>query len=236
MSRRASDLRAPSGARPGRARDSLCSPSVSFLDERLAARLLPSAADGGADGDLARELRELVRRQRLLLERLSRAEELADGLAQDLAQLESAVAGGGKKAAAPAAGRADGDTRRLLRRSAEAGVCKLEIRARADGSAEVRVEGGPAFALAPVLGDLLAVLSLDGGQASDGLVGWKTLDEVAILLGKKTGRPVRRHTATQHIYRLRRELFARGGVNPFLVQTHRRLGARFALRRAGAGA
>jgi len=185
--------------------------------------------------DLLAQVREVARRHRVLLDRLSRAEEIADSLALELAQLEEDVAAGFEgsgllrpsrlAAAAPAAAGS------VLRRTAEAGVASIEIEARPDGSFDVSVDGGKAFGLPPALGDLLSILVIDSGHSEDDLVGWKTVDEVAILLAKRIGKPVRRHAATQHVYRLRRELFARGGVNPFLVQTNRRLGARFALRR-----
>jgi hypothetical protein len=109
----------------------------------------------------------------------------------------------------------------------------LEIKPRSDGFSDVRIDAGKSFALPPMLADLLAVLSLTGAASDDGLVGWKTIDEVAILLGKRSSRRFSRHAVTQSIYRLRKELFNRGGANPYLIQTNRRRGVRFALRQKG---
>lgn len=195
-----------------------------------------TARPAGADrSTLLVQVRAAAKRQRVLLERLSRAEELADSLAQDLSAIEGSLLAADR--AAPDARMAHrGDdrlsaARRSLQRTAEAGAATLAVSRRTDDSLEVRVDGGKAFRLPPVLGDLLEILAFDGEPAADGLAGWQSLDEVALRLGKRSGHDVRRHTATQHVYRLRRELFARGGVNPFLVQTSRRLGVRFALRR-----
>ena len=184
--------------------------------------------------NLLGRVRELARRHRTLVSRISSAELLADSIALELGRIAECLEAGadapagvyGKSSSEKGAAPAD----ESLRRVAEAGAGRLEIKPRAGGPCEVRVDGGKQFLLPPLLADLLSVLSSEGAFGGDGLVGWKTLDEVSILLAKKTGRRLGRHTVTQNIYRLRRELFGRGGVNPFLVQTNRRRGARFALR------
>jgi hypothetical protein len=188
-------------------------------------------------GRVLRDLRKLLSRQRSLARRISRDEELADSIVQDLVELEGAIAGerfanagdGAKEVRREARARAA----RTLRAAAGAGVTSLKVSKRADGSAGVRIDGGPEFELPKALADLLWVLAQDSGRSEDGLVGFKTLDEVGILLAKKQGRHSSRHAITQSIYRLRAFLGDRGGVNPFLVQTDRELGVRFALKRSG---
>jgi len=123
-----------------------------------------------------------------------------------------------------------------LRQLAEAGAHSLEIKPRADGLAEVRIDGGKIFTLSPLLADVLRILAIDNGPSEDDLVGWKTLDEVAILLTKDSGKQFRKHAVTQNVYRLRKAMFAQGGANPFLVQTNRQRGVRFARRRRLAAA
>ena len=185
--------------------------------------------------DLLGRIRDLARRHRTLVSRISSAELLADSIALELRRIEECL----EACASPAPARdyeksssekEAAQAGEQLRRVAETGAGRLEIKPRADGPCEVRVDGGKQFLLPPLLADLLSGLSIEGAFAGDGLVGWKTLDEVAILLAKKTGRKFGRHTVTQNIYRLRKEMFGRGGVNPYLVQTNRRRGARFALR------
>jgi hypothetical protein len=179
-------------------------------------------------------IRELARRFRSLVSKISSAELLADQLALELARIEKCLETGA--AVQPCGegqnfGRKDqGQINEQLRRLADSGAALLEIKSRSDGLCDVRIDAGRQFKLPPVLADLLSILSLDGGQSDDGLVGWKTLDEVAILLGKRSGKRFSRHTVTQSVYRLRRELFKRGGANPYLVQTNRRRGIRFALK------
>lgn len=184
--------------------------------------------------ELLARMRELARRYRSLVSRISSAELLADSIALDLARIEQCLETGAlaqpcgnKNSSGQQAGR---DRREQLCLLAETGVAKLEIKPRSDGLCDVRLDAGKQFKLPPALADLLAILSLEGGASGDGLVGWKTLDEVAILLGKRSGKRLSRHTVTQSIYRLRRELFNRGGANPYLVQTNRRRGVRFALK------
>ncbi|HSB08830.1 MAG TPA: hypothetical protein VLM38_04925 [Blastocatellia bacterium] len=118
-----------------------------------------------------------------------------------------------------------------LRHLAESGASSLEIRTRPDGTATVRIDGGKQFTLPPTLADLITALSIDNGPGDDAFVGWKSVKEVADYLTKQSGKPVTKRAITQNLYRLRKELFDRGGVNPYLVQSNRRRGIRFALRR-----
>ena len=180
-------------------------------------------------------LSDIVRRYRSLVTRISSAELLADNIAFELARLESYL----KTRAfneppgdySPVQRGNSAKFKEHLRRMAEPGVLSLEIKARTDGLAEVRIDAGKQFTLPPMLADLLYTLSIDSGPTDDDLVGWKTLDEVAILLSKKIGKRFTRHSVTQNIYRLRQELFKRAGANPFLIQTNKRRGVRFALKR-----
>lgn len=114
---------------------------------------------------------------------------------------------------------------------AESGVSSLEIKPRPDGMADIRIDGGKRFTLSPTLADLMTALSIDNGLSDDSLVGWKPVKEIAEYLSTQSGRPVSKRAITQSVYRLRKELFDRGGVNPYLVQTNRRRGIRLALRR-----
>jgi hypothetical protein len=187
--------------------------------------------------DLLEQIRDLARRHRSLLSRLSNAELLADHIALDLSRLEKCLETGDALPVHDCEKRTrqhDGGQRREhLRLLADSGATTLEIKPRSDGFSDVRIDAGKSFALPPMLADLLSVLSLTGATADDGLVGWKTIDEVAILLGKRSSRRFSRHAVTQSIYRLRKELFNRGGANPYLIQTNRRRGVRFALRQKG---
>lgn len=167
---------------------------------------------------------------------MSRLEEEADGLALDLASLaddlENGFVASASDRGAPTSRRGSGsDARDALRRTAEAGAASLAVTPRSDGSADVQIDAGKSFTLSPALADLLEILASNRGREDErGLVGWKTLEDVARLFEKKSGRLLTTHAVTQQIYRLRRELFERGHANPWLVQTNRRMGARFALR------
>jgi hypothetical protein len=171
--------------------------------------------------DLLEQIRELARRHRTLLSRLGSAELLADTIALDLSRIEKCLETGelepaledGKRAGQKGAVR----SREQLRIMADSGATTLEIKLRSDGLSDVRIDAGKKFSLPPALADLLSILSLSGGTSDDRLVGWKTIDEVAILLGKRSNRRFSRHAVTQSIYRLRRELFKRGGANPYLI-------------------
>ena len=184
--------------------------------------------------DLLGQIRDLSRRYRTLLSRLSSTELLADTIALDLSRIEKcletgtlAVVIGDEK---PALRKERGQRIEQLRVLADSGATSLEIKPRSDGYSDVRIDAGKSFSLPPGLADLLSVLSLNASPNDDGLVGWKTIDEVAILLGKRSNKRFSRHAVIQNIYRLRKELFNRGGINPFLVQTNRRRGVRFALK------
>jgi len=179
--------------------------------------------------DLDKFVQRFARRHRLLLARISRAEELADGLACDLADLEQTMRSGRPVTAEARRGRVR--FRDLAKGSANVRARSVSVRRRADDWGVIQVDQGAEFTLPPILTDLFVVLSAESGQSDDDLVAWKPLEEVARRLAKKAGRAFSRHSVTQHIHRLRRELFARGGASPLLVQTNRRLGVRLALQR-----
>jgi hypothetical protein len=118
-----------------------------------------------------------------------------------------------------------------LRRLAEEGVASLQVRPLSDGTARVRVAGGPEFALPEALAALLIALAQDGNVTAGYLVDWKPIPQLADLLAKRLQRPVTPHAVEQLIGRLRQTIYDRGGVNPWLIQRRRRHGARFALLR-----
>lgn len=180
---------------------------------------------------LLAEIARIARQQRLLVKRINREELLADGIARDLLELERMVREGGSIELGGARRRHRSEARRTLRVAARAGVTAVKFVKQIGGSVLVRVDGGREFELPPALGALLSALAKDTGPSGDGLVAWKSMDEIEFLLVKKLGRKPSRHAIAQNVYRLREALFDRGGVNPHLVQTNRRLGLRFALRR-----
>lgn len=116
---------------------------------------------------------------------------------------------------------------------ARSGVAAVKIvRRAADGSASVWVEGCPAkFDLAPTLAALLEILITDPGTSDDALIGWRSRDEVARMLGARLGKTVGQHSLTQDLARLTDALTA-ANVNPFLIQREDVRGLRFALRRS----
>jgi hypothetical protein len=193
--------------------------------------------------ELQRRLRSLARRYNTLVERISEVELLADDIQLELNELggsyrftrvptsESTEPGSARNRRRHKANGPRKDARDALRRTAEAGAHTLAIKPRSDGASDVRVDEGQIFSLPPLLADLLAVLALDNRMTEDQFVGWKSLAEIAILLKKKSGKNYSLHAVTQSIYRLRSRLYDRGNINPFLVQTNPRYGARFALKR-----
>ncbi|MFY9556903.1 MAG: hypothetical protein WAV47_19505 [Blastocatellia bacterium] len=184
-------------------------------------------------------MRGLARRYKSLVNRISKAELNATFIEYEMAQLmklmeeylDQSVEGLAGDQGASASAETDRGLVKPLRRLAESGTSLLEIKTRPDGLADIRIDGGKQFALPPTLADLLTALSIDNGPGDDAFVGWKTVKEVAEYLTRQSGKPVSKRAITQNVYRLRKELFDRGGVNPYLVQTNRRRGIRFALRR-----
>lgn len=184
-------------------------------------------------------MRGIARRYKNLVSKISRAEMNATFIEYEMFQLlklmeemlhQSAGEFGGG-AAESSVQDAPAKINKSLRYLADAGAAMLEIKTRPDGMADVRIDGGKSFTLPPTLADLITALSIDNGQCEDAFVGWKTIREVADYLSRQSNKPVTKRAITQNIYRLRRELFDRGGVNPYLIQTNRRRGIRFALRR-----
>jgi hypothetical protein len=184
-------------------------------------------------------MRGIARRYKNLVNKISRAEMNAGFIEYELFQLlklmEESVglADDDRDPGASQSGGLESQAKatKPLRYLAESGASALEIKMRPDGMADVRIDGGKRFTLPPVLADLMTALAIDNGQCDDAFVGWKTTKEIADYLTKQAGKPVTKRAITQSVYRLRKELFDRGGVNPYLVQTNRRRGMRFALRR-----
>jgi len=172
-----------------------------------------------------------------VLERaLSRNEERADSIRQRLTQFIEQLlpmAGGGKPECQKLmlqfnrAGRSDP----LLKRVAEFGVESLSLDPLSYGKVRVRVGVGPVFEVSEALGALLGALAEDPRKMPGPLVDYKSLDDLASELSTRLGRPFKRHAVTHLISRLRKTLGSKGAANPWLVQTHSGLGARFALRR-----
>lgn len=103
-------------------------------------------------------------------------------------------------------------------------VSAFEWRPQADGTGWFRVNATE-IKLSPLLSDLLCILAMEKGHSDDEAVGFKSCEELAAWLGKKGGRTFNKHAIAELTRRLR-VAFLRAGLDPWLIQTHRRLGRR----------
>jgi len=178
---------------------------------------------------LQRRVRRLLQELEALARAASKLEERLDGVVFDAVEILQAIETTGlNPEVIPVPRSTDSDGDLLLRRLAESGVSRLEVVRRSTGDADVRIDGGQQFVLPRALTALLTALARDTGGGK-GLVGWKGKGEIADLLAKELGERPSRGALDQLIWRLRKALRS-AGVNPFLIQTCRHQGARFALR------
>jgi hypothetical protein len=180
---------------------------------------------------LQRRFKKLLRELESLARAASRIEERLDEVVFDAAEILQAFQRAGldpEVAPASRSPNANSDGDLILRRLAESGATRLEVVRRSTGDADVRIDEGQWFVLPRALTALLTALARETGDG-EGLVGWKEKGELADLLAKELGERPSRGALDQLIWRLRKALRT-AGVNPFLVQTCRHQGARFALR------
>ena len=116
-----------------------------------------------------------------------------------------------------------------VRQSAKLGARRLVIERQPNGWARARVDDFPELRLTPLLADLLSVLAVDRGRDNDdGLIDFKTPLEAAALLSKRTKKPQSVAGIRQSVSQLRKA-FGQAGINPYLIETDRRYGYRFAM-------
>ena len=190
----------------------------------------------GLEPKFLERLHALQGKLKKLADMVSKAEELAANIECELAALvteaehESPAMHSGDMRSSRSVPRTCGRNPRVRR--LHGGVAQsLRIASRPDGTAVVQVDRGAKMVLAATLARLLIILSTDNDRSDDGVVGWKTFEEVAILMEKKTGRRHSRGAVNQLIYRLRKE-FMENGASMDPIQTSRKLGMRFALKRS----
>jgi hypothetical protein len=171
-------------------------------------------------GGLARKAATLEEElDRLLLEATLLKEQLA-AIVSDPSDLRS-----GRRRMTKHAGGAI----QTLARLAHEGVAKIKIR-RFARTAELTIGDHPPARLSTMLAYLVEAICLDIGHSDDDLIGYKSLAEITLFLEKRCNKRLTRHGVTQHIHRLRRVLQMNGN-NPYLIQTTRNGGARFALKK-----
>jgi hypothetical protein len=115
----------------------------------------------------------------------------------------------------------------ILRRQA---VLDIEFDRHPDGSADVSLDGHKPVHLPRKLATLLAIIAEPTMYpADDGLVGWRSYDDVAAVLTKRTGRVQTAATLIKHISKLKNVL-RKAGENVHLVETDHQGGVRFRRR------
>ncbi len=87
----------------------------------------------------------------------------------------------------------------------------------------------PMYDLAPQEARLLQLLQEDSGEVTDEKVGWKLPKDLSEGMEKFTGRPLKHHSLTTAMSRLRNSM-ERQQNNRYFIQTHRDKGYRFARR------
>lgn len=166
----------------------------------------------------------------------SRTEELLDDVTNDLDDLRDMIRRSipssphsNQKPGSPVAPR---KTKQFAGESFHGSV-SVTLAPRPDGSTMAQIDGRPGIPLPPLVAALLEILKADDGIASDPMVGWKSIAAIQFALKERTKQNHSESAVKELVYRLR-GLLERHGENPFLIQTNRLLGYRFALQR-GAG-
>jgi hypothetical protein len=167
--------------------------------------------------DVAR--RRLMRLQRALFD----LGDLVDRVVRQLGDAD-AVAG--------APGGLSANWQRSLRDAARRGVAAVWLE-RESGCNVLHLEQA-AIELPEALADLVEHLLADPGGDAGPLIGWTPSDVLRRELDKRRHRALKPGALRSQIYHLRERLRA-AGQNPYLVQTSRTKGARFARRRSAIG-
>lgn len=178
---------------------------------------------------VADDLQKRVSSTELMADSLVRDFEIVQDEFRDLLDLENGMHEGLPR---PSRRRRPAPRPRLPPDSVVVKTAKIDIQMRSRGRSRVEIDGGKTLDLTPRLATLLSILASDGAPASGPMVGWKTKDETAMLMERRFGLPFIPHTIHQLTNRLRTE-FENIGEPPWLVQTDRRLGMRFAVLRGG---
>jgi len=185
---------------------------------------LPRRPPRRSVGDLLWELKQLHNIAVRLEERIG---DLFWDLNHGLTHPPAAGANNGGRGPRPGAGRTLRSTTAPV-----AWVTKLTTHQRPDGSLLVSLNGKASFLLQPHLGALLLALAEDTGMSKDEGVGFKTLRDLSVRIGKHTGgRAPTPDTINKYVCKLRKQL-CRTGLQSDIIQTHRRLGRRLAVRRS----
>jgi hypothetical protein len=107
----------------------------------------------------------------------------------------------------------------------------IRASARSDGWVDVVLNGNE-FELPPHLGALLLALLDDSGVGPDGAAAFKTLDDIAVRMSKRIGwRSLSRETVNKYLWKLRKILTREAALPRSVIQTHRYLGRRLAIRK-----
>lgn len=114
-------------------------------------------------------------------------------------------------------------------------VSYVDVDRRADGSAEIAMDGGRRFKLAPQLAEFFLFLASGerNPESKDPLVGWRSRAQIRDCLSRWSGRELPPRFVNNLVHRLKVEL-DRAGYDSLLIQTHRRMGVRLACRAASA--
>lgn len=183
--------------------------------------------------DLVFRIAVIAKRQRRIGALREKADLLQETNDDELRELLTDLGVGGKKL--------DGRLGRLVRPAerhknmaketlARKGAFALQIVPGSDNDVIVRIDGGSPFRLTALPGRLLHFLAT-AEKSPDDMVGWRSIPSIAKCLAAfQGGRLPQRHAVINLICRLRKELAAHE-ENDRLIQTDRKLGYRFALRR-----
>lgn len=121
----------------------------------------------------------------------------------------------------------------VLRRQAVLGI---DFDRHPNGSADISLDGHTPFHLPRKLATLLAIIAEPTPcPADDGLVGWRSYDDVAAVLTKRTGRLQTAKSLTKHISKLK-DMLRKAGENGHLIETDHQGNVRFRRRIAKATA
>jgi hypothetical protein len=115
---------------------------------------------------------------------------------------------------------------------AAAWIARLAVSPRPGGALAVSVNSKPPFKLQPHLGALFLALAEDRGASPDEGVAFKSLPDLADRMAKRLGgRPPRPETINKYIWKLRKVLMRRCGLDAGVIETSRARGRRLAIRR-----